>query len=528
MLNGKNILVVGARAGGYGESIATAAVKAGARVFGTTLNPRDPRERAFFQEMGVVLIDEPLRFNASRRKAALDSLERIASLLREQGVTRLEAVIHTVAGGFPRQPAVMKSVADVLRGKQTFSDLATAVKRNVYYVNGGSFEDCVSGLAALTDSESQFLALTYRGDLPYFISPTKKYLERIGMRLARNGKRSLIAALPEAWTQSSQFFAGIEIACLDKYLTSLRGLTAVAEDLSAAFARMEQSLSEVAGLDALVEELQPFLRNEWTAITGDSDVADLSHLVYALYASLRKEGTYPVLRQAAEIISEFVREACGVILMRVFVEGGRYEPGDIRQIHYRELTGLTDIGTAPPRPATPGLPARNREWAHFDKDDVRKTLDMYGENFLFLDRVVMETGELHDGSLGFGSFTVPGPEQNPIMKDHFVGMPLFGGHLQMEAVAQFGTFLILKLLKDPRLVPILTGTEFPDLNTMAPPGEKLTMKGAIYIREKRNITLEAWIENRFARSRGLIRGMVLNQRLVKKMLSAFTPEDEEE
>jgi hypothetical protein len=98
----------------------------------------------------------------------------------------------------------------------------------------------------------------------------------------------------------------------------------------------------------------------------------------------------------------------------------------------------------------------------------------------------------------------------------------------MEAVAQFGTFLILKHLKDPRLVPILTGTEFPDLNTMAPPGEKLTMKGAIYIREKRNITLEAWIENRFARSRGLIRGMVLNKRLVRKMLSSFASDDSDE
>ncbi len=30
----------------------------------------------------------------------------------------------------------------------------------------------------------------------------------------------------------------------------------------------------------------------------------------------------------------------------------------------------------------------------------------------------------------------------------------------MEAVAQFGTFVMLKLLKDKRLLPILTGTEF--------------------------------------------------------------------
>ncbi len=528
MLNGKDILVIGARAGGYGASIASAARNAGARVYGTSLNPADPREQAFFADIGVVLIDEPLRFNSSQRKRVLQSLARISDRLRQHGVTRLEAVVHTVAGGFPRQPAVMKSVGDILRGKQTFVDLATAVKRNVYYVNAGSFEDCINGLAGLTDSGSLFMALTYRGDLPYFISPTKKYLERIGLRFGKRGKRTLIAALPEAWTQSSQFFAGIEVACLHKYLTSLRGRPAVSDDLAAAFARMEQSLGDLAGLDSLLQELQPFLEGDWSGITSESEVAELSRLVYELYSRLRKEGTFPVLRQAVEIISEFVREACGTIVVREFIAGGRYEAGEIRQVHYEDLSGLTSIGTAAPRPEAPAAPAYNRKWSHFDKDDVRKTLDMYGENFLFLDRVVMEAGELHDGALGFGTFTVPGPEQNPIMGDHFVNMPLFGGHLQMEAVAQFGTFLILKHLKDPRLVPILTGTEFPDLNTMAPPGEKLTMKGAIYIREKRNVTLEAWIENRFARSRGLIRGMVLNQRLVRKMLSSFASDDPEE
>ncbi len=107
-------------------------------------------------------------------------------------------------------------------------------------------------------------------------------------------------------------------------------------------------------------------------------------------------------------------------------------------------------------------------------------------------------------------------------------MPLFGGHLQMEAVAQFGTFLILQASKDKRLIPILTGTEFPDLNTMAPPGEKLTMMGIIRIPEKRTLSLEAFIENRFARSKGTIRGMVLNERLVKKMVASFNSNEPED
>ena len=193
----------------------------------------------------------------------------------------------------------------------------------------------------------------------------------------------------------------------------------------------------------------------------------------------------------------------------------------MRQVYYRDLTGQSRIALAQPRPKRICAPARNRKWIYYDKEDVRATLSMYGKNFLFVDRVIMEQGEAVDGMLGFGRFTVPSPEENPILKDHFVGMPLFGGHLQMEAVAQLGTFMMLTLLKGKRLFPILTGTEFPDLNTMAPPGETLTMMGVIRLRDKRNIMLEAFIENRYARSSGIVRGMILNERVFRKMLSSF-------
>jgi len=528
MVNGKDILVIGARAGGYGASIARAAVSAGARVFGTSLSPHDPGEQAFFSGLGAELIDVPLRFDFAHRDRVTEELAAVSGWLQARGVTRLEAVIHTVAGGFPRQPAVMKAVADVLKGKQTFFDLATPVRRNVYYVNGGSFEDCVTGLGPLTDESTQFLALTYRGDLPYFISHTKKYLERVSERLARGGKRTLIAALPEAWTQSSQFFTGIEIAVLHNYLKVLLAAPAVSEDLAAAFSRMQEDLAQIKGLDEFIGGFRGFLEGDWTGIGPESDMGELSRVVQALFTDLRKEGSFPVLRRAVEIISEYVREASGQLVVREFLDAGRYEPGDVRQVTYRDLTGLTPLATAAPRPKTPPRQLRTRVWRSFEKEEVRSTLSMYGKNFLFVDRVIMEEGEVLDGMVGFGTFTVPTPEENPIMKDHFVNMPLFGGHLQMEAVAQFGTFMLLKHLKDSRLVPILTGTEFPDLNTMAPPGEKLTIKGTIYLREKRNLTFEAWIENRFARSKGLIRGMVLNQRLVRKMMSAFVSEEQED
>ena len=521
MLQGKNILIIGARIGGYGESIGRAAVVAGARVFGTSLNPEDPREQTFFNELGVELIDIPLRYDADKRKAVFKALDLISLRLRERGVTRLDAVVHTVAGGFPRQPSVMKAVGDILKGKETFFDMATAVKRNVYYVNAGSFEDTINGLTELTDDTTQYMALTYRGDLPYFISHTKKHLENIALRFAGKGKRTIIAALPEAWTQSSQFFAGIEISVIHNYLNWLRSGALVSDEVAPAFSRMKQSLEKVEGLDRLLEELQVFLDRDWVNITNSSSNAELFQKVNQLFSKLRKEGTFPTLRKAVEAISDFVREACGTIVVREFLAGGKYEPGDVRQVYYRDLMGNTLIGLAKPREKEKSAPVIKRSWRYFEKDEIRRTLSMYGENFLFLDRVVMESGDYRNGMMGFGRFTVPTPEKNPILKDHFVGMPLFGGHLQMEAVAQFGTFMIMKLLKDRRLVPILTGTEFPDLNTMAPPGETLTMVGIIGFTDKRDLWMEAFIENRFARSKGLIRGMVLNERVVRKMTSSF-------
>ncbi len=521
MLTGKNVLIIGARAGGYGASIAQAAVRAGARVFGTTLVPEDQREQDFFNEIETTLIDVPLRFDIDKRDRVFEALTAIEDRLKAHGVARLDSVIHTVAGGFPRQPSVMKSVDDILKGKHSFFDMATAVKRNVYYVNAGSFGDTVEGLSNLTDESTQYLALTYRGELPYFISHTKKDLENIALRAAHSGKNTIVAALPEAWTQSSQFFTGIEIAVLHNYLKHLKGKTSVSEDLAQGFADMEESLSQVEGLDRLVEELQDFFDHEWSRIGHNSDLAELSRVVRSLFAQLRNEGTFPILRRSVEIISDFVREASGVIVVREFVVGRHYQAGDVRQVHYEDLTGRSPIQKAKPREKPPVRPVVSRKWLEFNRDEIRQTLSMYGENFLFVDKVVAEAGEVVDGKMGFGRYTVPTPEENPILRDHFVGMPLFGGHLQMEAVAQFGTFMMLQALRGRKLFPILTGTEFPDLNTMAPPGETLTMVGVIRIRDKRNLVLEAFIENRYARSKGLIRGMILNERVIRKMLGSF-------
>ncbi|MCX5872998.1 MAG: hypothetical protein NTY51_07155 [Deltaproteobacteria bacterium] len=521
MLEGKDVLIVGAREGGYGASIGRALVSSGARVFGTSLDPGNPREGAFFEETGIRLLSTPLRFESDRRQLVFSSLELVSEELKSQGAGRLEAVIHTVAGGFPRQPSVMKAVGDILKGKHTFNDMATTVKRNVYYVNAGSFADLADGLKNMVDERTQLVALTYRGDLPYFISETKAYLEKLAVRLARLGKRALIAALPEAWTQSSQFFTGIELAVIYHYLTELRPIKSFIPEIQPLHDTMEKNLAALDGFQPLLSRVDARLHARWRSIVETSNVVQLNQFVSEFFGELRSNGTFSILRRAVEIISDFVREASGVILVNKFLRSGQYSPGDVRQVRYHDLGGNTDIGLAEARNRPVPEKVPNQNWVVFERSDIAKTLHMYGANFLFLDRIIMEAGEFHEGMLGFARYTVPTPEQNPLMKDHFVNMPVFGGHLQMEAMAQFGAFMVMKLLKNPRMFPILTGTEFPELNTMAPPGETLTIVGRVSMQDKRDLVFNAFIENRYARTYGTIKGMILNERLVKKMLSSF-------
>jgi NAD(P)-dependent dehydrogenase (short-subunit alcohol dehydrogenase family) len=85
MLEGNTILVIGARAGGYGASIAYAAASAGAEVYGTTLNPEDAREQEFFKSINVKLLDVPLKFDVDKRSATLETLKAVQTRLRDHG-----------------------------------------------------------------------------------------------------------------------------------------------------------------------------------------------------------------------------------------------------------------------------------------------------------------------------------------------------------------------------------------------------------------------------------------------------------
>jgi 3-hydroxymyristoyl/3-hydroxydecanoyl-(acyl carrier protein) dehydratase len=522
MADVNNILIMGARAGGYGEGIARAAVSRGAKVFGTTLDPADSREKEFFHSLGASLVPIALKFDSSEREMTMLQLRKIVDWLRANGVERLDAVIHTIAGGFPRHPAVMNTVGDILEGRATFSDLATPVRKEVHYVNAGSYEDSIRGLEQIADHETCFMALTYRGKLPYFISPTKIQLEKIAERMASEGKSTLIAALPEAWTQSSQFFKGIEIGVIGNYLDKLSREPEVSEDIRPLYEEMEKDLSRIEGLDEVFDRIRAFVEGPWRGIGESSGQEEVSALVNSLFKEMRGDGSFMTLRKAVEVISRFAREACGVLVMREFLEKRAFSPGEVRQIHYSDLKGMSPIGKAAKRPPKASAPTIiSGKWLRFGKDEIRSVLSMYGENFLFVDEIIMEAGPFHENFMGFGRFEVPTPERNPILKEHFVGLPLFGGHLQMEMAGQVGTFIVRKLIESSNLVPILTGSSFPNLNTMAPPGETLKTRILVRLPERRNLTAQATIENRFATSKGEIRGMLVADRVLRKMLRSF-------
>ncbi len=204
-------------------------------------------------------------------------------------------------------------------------------------------------------------------------------------------------------------------------MKELRGSTNVSPDVEPAFVAMERSLAELKGFDAVLADVQEFIDREWSAINDESDLGHLSRIVQGLFTGLRNKGTFPTLRRAVEIVSDFVREGFRRDRHEEFLDGNKYQAGDVRQVFYRDLLGGTSIGLAKQREREIRRPSKGGKWICYEKDEIRQTLSMYGKNFLFLDRVVMEESGLRDGFVGFGRFTVPTPEENPILKDHFVG-----------------------------------------------------------------------------------------------------------
>ncbi len=106
-------------------------------------HPGDPREQAFFADIGTTLIDVPSDLTAITGIACarISSVSEMAERQRRGQARRSD----THGRGRVSAAAVgHEAVGDIHKGKQTFYDMATAVKRNVNYVNAGSFEDTIA------------------------------------------------------------------------------------------------------------------------------------------------------------------------------------------------------------------------------------------------------------------------------------------------------------------------------------------------------------------------------------------------
>lgn len=98
----------------------------------------------------------------------------------------------------------------------------------------------------------------------------------------------------------------------------------------------------------------------------------------------------------------------------------------------------------------------------------------HGPEFRFVDRLL----ELDPGKRGVGEYTVRGDE--PFLRGHFPGQPLFPGVLQVEAAAQLAGTVAQS---DPRLTPLpglkLTALRGVKILGTAKPGETVRLEAQI-------------------------------------------------
>ena len=109
-------------------------------------------------------------------------------------------------------------------------------------------------------------------------------------------------------------------------------------------------------------------------------------------------------------------------------------------------------------------------------NDFAKALNLlpHGAEFRFLDRLT----KLEPGQSGAGEYTVRGDE--PFLRGHFPGQPIFPGVLLVEAVAQLAGVVAQS---DPKLPPLkklkLTALRNVKISGTARPGETLQLEAKI-------------------------------------------------
>lgn len=109
-------------------------------------------------------------------------------------------------------------------------------------------------------------------------------------------------------------------------------------------------------------------------------------------------------------------------------------------------------------------------------DDLQRALNFlpHGAEFCFLDRLT----RLEPGRSGAGEYTVRGDE--PFLRGHFPGQPIFPGVLLVEAAAQLAGVVAQS---DPKIPPLknmkLTALRNVKISGTARPGELIQLEASV-------------------------------------------------
>lgn len=125
------------------------------------------------------------------------------------------------------------------------------------------------------------------------------------------------------------------------------------------------------------------------------------------------------------------------------------------------------------------LPGHQPAFAMIMPDELRRALDYlpHGAEFRFLDKLTA----LEPGKTGSGEYLVRGDE--PFLRGHFPGEPIFPGVLLVEAAAQLAGVVAQS---DPQVPPLaglkLTAVRQAKIVGTARPGEVISLKAEVKAR----------------------------------------------
>ena len=236
---------------------------------------------------------------ARSREAGARRFEENAARFAEELAALLPAranvlVAHTMAGGFPRARVYMPLMARVFRGvgekylpSSAFmeSDLGRLWRESFHEVTALTFQRLVAATAPLRTAgrRVRYVAYGYHGCevllgdrftwqtyVPYLQGWAKAELERFSADAWSAGVRCTVFNCPEAWSNSSALFTGVEVA-LYPLLRAVRAADPVGAAAAALWDRCRALLKEGATLEGLLARADEYLASPHMPRLADLD-----------------------------------------------------------------------------------------------------------------------------------------------------------------------------------------------------------------------------------------------------------------